>query len=223
MRLVVLVAILVLIVTLGNLHAQLSPDTDFLATSPAAQGTIRQYVIDPRGEVEGLLLTDGTHVLFTSRVQHDIIATMRPGTPIRIEGHRHRHFPLVEPDSITDTHSGATIKIPSRLEGCLPEGKESLSVQPMHAEGSIDRFLYDRSGRVSGLVFHNGTEVWLPPDVHDQVRRSLHTEDTLIVEGHGTENEYGRAIEAIAMGLQGGPLTPLDQGTRRLEESRSQP
>jgi hypothetical protein len=42
------------------------------------------------------------------------------------------------------------------------------------------------------------------------------------VEGNGTENEYGRAMEPIAMGFQGGPLTPLDHATDRIKKPRSQ-
>ncbi|MDQ6733401.1 MAG: hypothetical protein M3Z35_04665, partial [Nitrospirota bacterium] len=81
MRLYVLVATLALALAfVERINAQLSPDTDFLKTSPAAQGTIRQYVIDPRGEVQGLLLSDGAQVTFTSRLQRDVIATMKLGT-----------------------------------------------------------------------------------------------------------------------------------------------
>src|SRR5205807_3483934 len=98
-------------------------------TSPAAEGTIRQYLIDPRGEVQGLLLSDGAQVAFTSRLQPDVVTMMKPGTPVRIEGRRHRRFPLVEPDTMINTDSGAAIKVPSLLEGPLPLEKETLSVQ----------------------------------------------------------------------------------------------
>jgi hypothetical protein len=223
MRLYVLIAILAsALACVERAPAQLSPDTDFLKTSPAAQGTIRQYVIDPRGEVQGLLLSDGAQVAFTSRLQRDVIATMKLGTPIRIEGRRHRRFPLVEPDTMINTDSGATIQVPSLLEGPLPQGKETLSVQQMRADGAIDRLLYERSGRVSGFVLENGTLVWLAPDVNDSFRKALHVGDRIVVEGNGTENEYGRAMEPIAIGFQGGPLTPLDHATDRIKKPRSQ-
>jgi len=219
----VLVATLALeVAVVAPVSAQLSPDTDFLQTSPAAQGTIRQYVLDPRGEVQGFLLSDGTQVAFTSRLQRDVVAAMKLGTPIRIEGRRHRHFPLVEPDTIINTDSGAAIQVPAHLEGPMPQGKEALSVQQMRAEGIIDRFLYERSGRVSGLALNNGTQVWLPPDVNDSFRRGLHVGDRIVAEGNGTENDYGRAMEPVAMGFQGGPLTPLDYGAGRLEKPRNQ-
>lgn len=223
MGLSVVIATLILALMTGErANAQRGPDTDFLKTSPAAQGIIRQYILDPRGEVQGLLLSDGAQVAFTSRLQRDVVASMKLGTPIRIEGRRHRHFPLVEPDTMVNTDSGAAIQVPSFLEGPLPQGKEILSVQQMRAEGPIDGFLFDRSGRVSGLVLKSGTQVWLPPDVNDHFRQSLHVGDYIVVEGNGTENEYGRAMEPIAMGFQGGPLTPLDYGTDRLEKPRSQ-
>ena len=223
MRLCVVVAILLFtLMTDERLHAERIPDTDFVQTSPAAQGIVRQYILDPRGEVQGLLLSDGAQVAFTSRLQRDIVTAMKIGTPVRIEGRRHRHFPLIEPDIIVNTDSGATIQVPSFLEGPLPPGNETLSVQQMRAEGTIDGFLYERSGRVSGLVLKNGTQISLPPDVNDGFRQSLHLGDRIVAEGNGTENEYGRAMEPIVMGFPGGPLTPLDYGTDRLEKPRSE-
>ena len=223
MRLYVLLAILTgILASMEPVDAQLSPDTDFVRTTPAAQGTIRQYLIDPRGEVQGLLLSDGAQVTFTSRLQSDVSATMKLGTSIRIEGRRHRNFPLVEPDTMINTDSGAAIKVPSLLEGPLPQGKETLSVQQIHAKGAIERLLYERSGRVSGLTLEDRTQVWLPPDVNDAFRASLHVGDRIVLEGNGTENEYGRAMEPIAMGFQDGPLTPLDHATDRLGKPRSQ-
>jgi hypothetical protein len=223
MRAYVLITTLILALSsVMRVNAQLSPDTDFLKSSPAAQGTIRQYLIDPRGEVQGLLLSDGAQVAFTSRLQSDVVTMMKPGTPVRIEGRRHKQFPLVEPDTMINTDSGAAIKVPSLLEGPLPLEKETLSVQQMHAEGEIDRLLYERSGRVSGLVLQNGTQVWLPPDINDSFRKALRIGDRLVVEGNGTDNKYGRAMEPIAMGFQGGPLTPLDHTIDRLEKPSSQ-
>ena len=218
----VLVATLALeLATVARVTAEPSPDTDFLKTSPAAQGTIRQYVLDPRGEVQGLLLSDGAQIAFTSRLEPDVVRTMKLGTSVRIEGRRHRHFPLVEPDTMVNTDSGTAIKVPSLLEGPIPQGKESLTVQQMRVEGPIVQFLYQRSGRVSGLVLQNGAQVWLPPDVNDTFRQSLHVGDRIVAEGNGTENEYGRALEPVAMGFQGGPLTPLDYGADRLEKPRT--
>lgn len=189
----------------------------------AAEGIIRQYVIDPRGEVQGLLLRDGTYIIFTSRVQREVIATMKPGASIRVEGRRYKEFPLVEPDTIVNVGTGASLQIPAHGEGPIPPPKESLSVHEMRVDGSIDQLLYDRSGKVAGFVFHDGTEVWLPPDVNDQFRRSFHVHDRLIVEGHGTENEYGRAMESLAIRIPGAPLTPLDHGTVGLEQPKRSP
>ena len=189
----------------------------------AAQGIIRQYVIDPRGEVQGFLLSDGTQVVFTSRVQREVIATMKPRASIRIEGRRYKGVPLMEPDAIINLETAASVQVPSHGEGPISPAKESLLVQEMRAEGSIEQFLYDRSGQIAGLILHDGTQVWLPPDVNDQFRHSLHMHDRLIVEGHGTENEYGRAMESLAIGIPGAPLTPLDHGTDGLEPPRNAP
>jgi hypothetical protein len=77
--------------------------------------------------------------------------------------------------------------------------------------------------RLQASSYMTGPQVWLPPDVNDQFRRSLHLHDRLIVEGHGTENEYGRALESLAIRIPGAPLTPLDHGTDGLEPPPNAP
>ena len=86
----------------------------------------------------------------------------------------------MEPDAIINLETAASIQVPSHGEGPVSQPKESLSVQEMRAEGSIEQFLYDRSGQIAGLVLHDGTQVWLPPDVNDQFRHSLHMHDRLM-------------------------------------------
>lgn len=222
-RCLAVVGVLSILLLSENAQAAEKVVPAYIRSPIAAEGIVRQYVIDPRGEVQGLLLEDGTQVIFTSRAQREVIATTKPGASVRIEGRRHKGFPLVEPDVIINTETGASVHIPSHGEGPMSLPKESLSVQEMRAEGSIDQLLYDRSGQVAGLLLHDGTEVWLPPDVNDQLRRSLHVQDRLIIEGHGTENEYGRAMESLAIRIPGAPLTPLDHGTDGLELPRRSP
>ena len=51
----------------------------------------------------------------------------------------------MEPDAIINLETTASIQVPSHGEGPVSQTEESLSVQEMRAEGSIEQFLYDRS------------------------------------------------------------------------------
>jgi hypothetical protein len=65
-----------------------------------ADGIVERYLLDPRGDVEGLLLTDGTQMHVTSRVVADFTKAIKPGHHIRVEGIRKQRNEVVTPDVI---------------------------------------------------------------------------------------------------------------------------
>ena len=56
------------------------------------------------------------------------------------------------------------------------------------------------------------------PDVTDELRRSLQVGQSVEAEGYGTENAYGRGLEALRLGFHHGKLTPLDTTVRSLND-----
>jgi hypothetical protein len=188
--------------------------TPSLQNSPVADGVVERYLIDPRGEVEGLLLTDGSQMHVTSRIAHDLVKAIRPGDHVRVYGIRKKGKAVVQPESIVNVTAGISFSIPLRLDLPLPPHEEYLTMTPMRAEGSIQILLYGRKGEVHGMVLSDGTQVRLPLDVGDEFRRSLRVGESVKVEGYGNENQYGRSMEALAMSARGSTLTPLDATTR---------
>ena len=78
--------------------------------------------------------------------------------------------------------------------------------------------LYDYlKGVVHGMLLSDGTQVRLPPDVGESFRRSLKVEQHVQVEGYGKETTYGRALEAVAIGVQGRPVLPLDRASESID------
>ena len=47
-------------------------------SSPVAQGTVGQYLLNPHGEVDGLLLSDGTQVHFPPHMGDELVAAVKP-------------------------------------------------------------------------------------------------------------------------------------------------
>ena len=54
--------------------------------TPTASGTVQQYLLTPHGEVEGLLLTDGTIVRFPPHLSAALASTVKPGDAVTIAG-----------------------------------------------------------------------------------------------------------------------------------------
>ncbi len=192
------------------------PEGGVTGTTPVGEGTVRLYIIDPRGEIEGLLLTDGTQLYVTSRAADQLRRAIKPGDRISIYGLREGHETRIRPDVIRNLSTGTTFIVPLRLDLPLQE-QAHLSVTEMQATGQIQVLLIHPSkDLVQGFILSDGTQIRLPLDIGDGLRSSFRPGDTLTVRGNGTENEYGRSIEATAMGRHPSQLTVLDASTQRL-------
>jgi hypothetical protein len=182
-----------------------------------AEGTVARYLVDPRGEVEGLLLTDGTQMHVTSHIASEFIKVIKPGHRIRAQGTLKSQSALFEPNIIQNRTTGTTFRTPLRLDLPIPDQENRLSMTDMKASGTIQVLLYDYMNEtVRGMLLSDGTQVRLPPDVTDEFRRSLRVGQSVDAEGYGTENEYGRAMEALRLGFQHSKLKPLDATVKNL-------
>lgn len=185
--------------------------------APAAQGTIERYLLDPRGEVEGLLLANGPYMYVTSRAAEQLLRALKLGDQVRVYGRPVPAEGLVLPDVIKNLTRRTTFIVPVRLDLPLPEQESRLSVTELYASGTIRVLLYHPFKHVvQGLILSDQTQVRLPLDASEELRRSFHVGDTVTVRGNGTLNQFGRAIEALAIGRDPGSLSTLDASLHRL-------
>ncbi|MBV6469530.1 MAG: hypothetical protein NBKEAIPA_01428 [Nitrospirae bacterium] len=190
---------------------------EILAQDPLVEGVIERYLLDPRGEVEGLLLVDGTQLPVTSRAAAQLLHALRPGDRVRVRGRRHQAPPVVQPDLIENLSRGTTFAVPLRLDLPMRPQEQELSVRELTANGSVRVLLFHPlKGIVQGLLLSDGTQVRLPPDASPTLRNSFREGQRLAVRGNGTENRYGRALEAVAMGYDAARLVPLEPSLDRL-------
>jgi len=53
---------------------------------PETRGIIKQYTLTPRGDVDGLILNDGTEVTLPPHLTSQIVFAVRPGDAVTIRG-----------------------------------------------------------------------------------------------------------------------------------------
>lgn len=177
----------------------------------AADGVIERYLIDPRGEVEGLLLVDGTHMYVTSRAADQVIRALKPEDHVQVVGRRKSNERLVQPDVIKNLTRGTTFIVPLRLDLPMQEQARRLSVTEMNATGTIRLLLYHpMKDIVQGMILSDDTQVRLPLDAGEELRRSFQVGDKVVIKGNGTTNQFGRAIEVVAIGRDPASLVPVD-------------
>ena len=150
------------------------------------EGTVARYLVDPRGEVEGLLLVDGTQMHVTSHIASEFTKVIKPGHRIRAQGTRKSQSALFEPEVIQNMTTEGFFRTPLRVDVPIPDQENRLSMTDMKASGTIQVLLYEYMNEaVRGLLLSDGTQVRLPPDVTDELRRSLQVGQSVEAEGTG--------------------------------------
>ena len=184
---------------------------------PVADGIVDRYLLTPRGDVNGLLLRDGSQMHVTLRAAEDLTKNIQPGDRVLVHGRRVSGSPLVRPDVIINVTDGRSFTVPYRLDLEMPPREERPAVNEMMAIGTIEVLLYDPlKGIVNGALLSDGTQFRLPPDVGEHFHASLRRDMDVEVRGYGTATAYGSALEATAIGRKGQPLTHLDASIQQL-------
>lgn len=178
------------------------------AQLPAIQGKVASYSLTPRGDVEGLILTDGTEVHMAPHLGTQLVFAVKPGDAVTIRGLKARSVPMVQAMSITNdaTSTAVTDNGPS---GGPPDGpgrggprgpRSGADQQQLTAQGRIKAALHGRQGEVNGAILEDGTIVRLPPPEAQRLAAQLTPGSALYVQGQGYAGLLGRVIAARAIG-----------------------
>jgi hypothetical protein len=172
-------------------------------SEPVAQGTVTQLLINPNGDVDGLLLADGTQVQFPPHLSPNLIQITHPGDAVVVRGFRGYGVPVVHATVITNRASGHSVIDEPPQPGVAPPPPAALTA--LTARGAVTRMLYTDRGDMNGVLLADRTVVRFPPPFGAQLQSMLHPGAVLSASGYGTQNGYGRALEATSLSLDGQP------------------
>ena len=164
-------------------------------------GTVSMYLLNPRGEVDGLLLADGTQVKFPPHMSADLTRTVRPGDRITAQGVREAS-PVFTAFTITNATNGQSVN-EVRPTKPPPPDLRGVNLTPMQADGKIKALLHAPRGGIQGAVLDNGTIVRIAPHASEQFMSIFQTGAAISARGYGTQNEFGRCFQPTEIGAAG--------------------
>lgn len=170
---------------------------------PETRGVVKQYTLTPRGDVNGMILNDGTEVTLPPHLTSQIVFAVRPGDAVTIRGLRARALPLVEAASVTNFTTGASVVDSG------PPGGPDRSASELTTSGKIAAQLHGRRGEVNGAVLDNGTIVRMPPPEAERMQGLLQPGQPVTVRGATLKTVFGTVIDASAIGASPDQLTEL--------------
>ncbi|WP_162530332.1 hypothetical protein [Rhodovastum atsumiense] len=189
LRTTLLAASLLIAATSAGAWAQRGPVYD-PAQLPAVKGKVAQYLLGPRGDVNGFLLADGTEVHVAPRLSDALVFTVKPGDAVTIHGLKAKAVPMIMAGSVTNDATGTTV------EGWRsPHG-----TTPIEVEGQVKAQLHTPRGDVDGVLLENGAIVRLPPPEAQRLTALLEPGKTLFARGVGGTTPLGTVVSAQAIG-----------------------
>jgi hypothetical protein len=175
---------------------------------PESRGIVRQYTLTPRGDIDGIILTDGTEVKLPPHLTAQTVFAIRPGDPVSVRGLRARAIPLIDASSITNTATGKSVvdnEPPDRHDGG----------QGQVLSGRISAALHGKRGEVNGAVLEDGTLLRLPPPEAERLQGWLRQGQAVSVRGDLLDTPLGRVIDVQAIGASPEQMTELAGPGRR--------
>ena len=183
---------------------------------PATKGRVAQYSLTPRGDVDGLILDDGTEVHLPPHLGTQLVYAIKPGDQVTIRGLRAREAPMVQAMQVTNDASNQSVTDtgPGGPRGPRHGPGPDAARQPLEGQGAIKAQLHGPRGDLNGLLLADGTIVRLPPPEAQRMATTLAVGQTVFVRGDGVANGLGRVIAARAIGPNAQQVTEVAQPMR---------
>ena len=166
-------------------------------------GRIQQWLLNPNGDADGMVLANGTQVAFPPHLAADVTGLAKVGDTIQVTGWRAPGVPVLRAQSLSA--KGQTV-IDRPPEGGMRPPRDPGALAALSANGKIERLLYNDRGDAHGVVLSDKTIVRFPPHVGDMLADQLTAGSALYAEGWGTRGALGSAMESTRIGASANSL-----------------
>lgn len=180
------------------------------AGAPVAEAAVQRLLVNPYGDVDGLLLNDGRVVRFPPHLGPQLAEVATPGRTVRVFG-RPQALGQIKAYAVIDAASGASVidQPPAWNERPLPRHLRAAQLQPLQTAGQVTTVLTGARGEINGAILDNGDIVRFPPH---GLLQPLAVGQRLAASGLGTRSAHGTALEAVQLGPSLDALQPLYGG-----------
>jgi hypothetical protein len=152
-----------------------------------AASRLELFLVNPSGDVDGVLLRDGRAFFFPSDIGRTIAGGVQLNDPLRVavhDGHR----------VLVDERDQSEYDLTPVARGGGPVGVPAL--QRAYARGHLAAFMREPGGGIQGFVLSSGEQVRVPAALGARLA-TLRTGDIVVVRGFGNQGRWGLGIQAM--------------------------
>jgi hypothetical protein len=173
---------------------------------PAIHGEIERLSLTARGDIDGVILKDGTEVKTSPELSTQIAFVIKPGDRVTVHGLRAAALPLVRAVSITDEVTHRTV---TDSDGSMPMNPPPPPRPPppppalgasSETSGRVRMALHGPQGEVNGVLLETGAILRFPPDYGAQLASAIQPRLSVVAEGITVTNSLGTVMDVQQFG-----------------------
>lgn len=170
---------------------------------PEVKGVVRQYSLSPRGDVDGVILKDGTEVHVPPHLGVQIVSAIKPDDPVAIRGLKARAVAMIDAVQLRNETTGQTVVDNG------PEAGSDAAIVTVSAR--VAQPLHGRRGEVNGALLEDGTIIRMPP--HEAARHAalLVPGGALTVAGALMQSSLGKVIDVTRVGASEAAMSAVER------------
>jgi hypothetical protein len=170
------------------------------------QGTVKAFKMTPIGDLEGMILTDGTEVHVPPHLSAQLAAAVRQGEAVRVRGWRIGVPNFIVATSLTGQRGQSVVDQgpppPGMMPPPPPPGQPAPGAQQATVQGRVQQVLHGPRGDVNGAFLDDGTILKLPPPAAWQASSVLQPGQSVTAQGWAVSNSYGRVVDVQTIGAR---------------------
>ena len=178
---------------------------------PVTRGAISAWLINPKGDLDGVVLDDQTQVHFPPHMGDAVAKRFKVGDVVHVRGVKPRGVEMVAAVSLTsaDGHTVDDLGPGSKDGGKDGEkakagkaskdkaGKDKKDGKPAfgETEGNVVMSLYGPKGELRGALLDNGVSLRVPPHAAQELVAYLTPGAKVHAWGQGVKSRFGRTLD----------------------------
>ncbi len=186
---------------------------------PEISGRFERFLLNSRGEADGMILTDGAEVHFPPHLGKEVIAAVGAEAALRIFGVRPRQgdvfaavaFETADGACIVD--NGPPKKYDPEKGDKRDERDPKKTRKPIIVEGVVRRALHGPKGETRGALLEDGRIVRFAPHETPGLKALLERGAPLAARGESLATPLGTVIDAREIGPSATELRPVKAKT----------
>jgi hypothetical protein len=185
-------------------------DPDYL---PETSGTVDLFLINPHGDIDGMMLRDGTEVHFPPHLSGAIARQVKIGEPVKIYGVRPRGADVIAGVALDPAKGKRIIDNgpPDEHQRGKHGHKSHAEKHDAKIEGLVRNVLHGPKGETRGVLLRDDTIVRFPKHAAEEISQLLKKGKPVAVTGKSLQTDHGTVVDASAIGASMKTLRQIEK------------